>query len=127
MKVLVVDNQRLTRMNILKQIDDSFIFVESPSYKYALKKIENYIFGIRSICLKVDGSSERLGLKLMPGSVKYGFYSIVITSIEFEEVAKMAYLGANYNKTCHSSNDRNDTFSMMLMNSTPMEHEHELQ
>lgn len=101
MKVLIVDDEKLARMNILNQFDDSFNVIESSSYEDAIIKIENQVFDICYIDLKLDDSKELLGLALIPLSIKRGFYTVVMTSIEDEKIAEMAYgLGCQdvYNK-----------------------------
>lgn len=101
MKVLIVDDEKLARLNILNQLDSNFTIIESNSYEDALRKIEHHTFDICYIDLKLDDSKELLGLKLIPLSIKRGFYTVVMTSIEDEQVAEMAYdLGCQdvYNK-----------------------------
>lgn len=101
MKVLIVDDEKLARMNILNQLDSSFTIIESNSYEDALRKIEHQTFDICYIDLKLDDSKELLGLKLIPLSSKRGFYTVVMTSIEDESIAELAYdLGCQdvYNK-----------------------------
>ena len=101
MKVLIVDDEKLARLNILNQLDSSFTVIESNSFEDALRKIENQTFDICYIDLKLDDSKELLGLKLIPLAVKRGFYTVVMTSIEDELIAEMAYdLGCQdvYNK-----------------------------
>jgi DNA-binding NtrC family response regulator len=101
MKVLIVDDEKLARINILKQFDESFTVVESSSYEDALRKISNQTFDICYIDLKLDDSKDLLGLKLIPLSIKRGFYTVVMTSIEDEAIAEEAYeLGCQdvYNK-----------------------------
>ena len=91
MKILIVDDEKLARLNIMKQIDDSFTVIESNSYDDALRKISNQTFDICYIDLKLDDSKELLGLKLIPEAVKKGFYTVVMTSIEDEDTAELAY------------------------------------
>ncbi len=101
MKVLIVDDEKLARLNIVNQLDDGFTIIESASYEDALRKIENHTFDICYIDLKLDGSKELLGLKLIPLSIKRGFYTVVMTSINDKLVTEMAYdLGCQdvYNK-----------------------------
>ena len=101
MKVLIVDDEKLARLNIVNQLDDSFTVIESNSYEDALRKIANQTFDICYIDLKLDDSKELLGLKLIPLAIKRGFYTVVMTSIEDELIAEMAYdLGCQdvYNK-----------------------------
>ena len=101
MKILVVDDEKLARLNILKQLDESFTVIESPSYEDALRKISHQSFDICYIDLKLDDSKDLLGLQLIPLSVKRGFYTVVMTSIEDEAIAEEAYeLGCQdvYNK-----------------------------
>ncbi len=101
MKILIVDDEKLARMNIIKQFDSSFTVIESNSYEDALRKIENHSFDICYIDLKLSVSEELLGLKLIPLSVKKGFYTVVMTSIDDETIAEEAYdLGCQdvYNK-----------------------------
>jgi two-component system nitrogen regulation response regulator GlnG len=101
MKILVIDDEKLARLNIMKQFDDSFTVIESPTYEDALRKLSNHTFDICYIDLKLDSSSDLLGLKLIPLSVKRGFYTVVMTSIEDEAIAEAAYdLGCQdvYNK-----------------------------
>jgi two-component system nitrogen regulation response regulator GlnG len=91
MKVLIVDDEKLARLNIINQLDDKFTIIESPSYEDALRKLNNHTFDICYIDLKLDDSEELLGLKLIPVSVKRGFYTVVMTSIDDEATAEMAY------------------------------------
>jgi two-component system response regulator AtoC len=101
MKILIVDDEKLARMNLVKQFDKSFTVFESFSYEDAARKLANHQFDICYIDLKLDQSSDLLGLKLIPLSVKRGFYTVVMTSIEDEAIAEAAYdLGCQdvYNK-----------------------------
>ncbi len=101
MKVLIVDDEKLARLNIINQLDDSYTVIESSSYEDAVRKLENHTFDICYVDLKLDDSKELLGLKLIPLSIKRGFYTVIMTSIEDELIAEMAYdLGCQdvYNK-----------------------------
>ncbi len=101
MKILVVDDEKLARINILKQLNESFTVIESNSYEDALRKLNSHTFDICYIDLKLDDSHDFLGLKLIPESVKRGFYTVVMTSILDEAIAEEAYeLGCQdvYNK-----------------------------
>lgn len=101
MKVLVVDDEKLARLNILNQLDNSFTVIESSSFEDAQRKLAGQTFDICYIDLKLDDSKDLLGLKLIPLSVKRGFYTVVMTSIEDETIAEEAYdLGCQdvYNK-----------------------------
>lgn len=101
MKVLIVDDEKLARLNIVNQLDDGFTIIESASYEDALRKIENHTFDICYIDLKLDGSKELSGLRLVPLSIKRGFYTVVMTSTDDEQIVEMAYdLGCQdvYNK-----------------------------
>ena len=101
MKVLIVDDEKLARLNIGSQLDQSFQIIESSSYEDALSKLFNHTFDICYIDLKLDDSKELLGLELIPVAIKRGFYTVVMTSIEDELIAEMAYdLGCQdvYNK-----------------------------
>lgn len=101
MKVLIVDDEKLARLNILRQLDERFTVIESPSYEDALRKLSSHTFDICYIDLKLDSSKDLLGLELIPLSVKRGFYTVVMTSIDDEEIAEAAYeLGCQdvYNK-----------------------------
>jgi DNA-binding NtrC family response regulator len=101
MKVLIVDDEKLARLNIVNQLDESFIIIESPSFEDAQSKLKNHTFDICYIDLKLDESKDLLGLKLIPLAIKRGFYTVVMTSIEDELIAEMAYdLGCQdvYNK-----------------------------
>jgi DNA-binding NtrC family response regulator len=101
MKVLIVDDEKLARINIMKELDESFTVIESPSYEDAVRKISAHTFDICYIDLKLNDSAELLGLKLIPLAVKRGFYTVVMTSIEDEAITEEAYeLGCQdvYNK-----------------------------
>ncbi len=101
MKILIVDDEKLARMNIVRELDESFTVIESNSYEDATRKISSQNFDICYIDLRLDNTQELSGLKLIPLSVKRGFYTVVMTSIEDESVAEEAYeLGCQdvYNK-----------------------------
>ncbi|MFA6023573.1 MAG: sigma 54-interacting transcriptional regulator [Candidatus Pacearchaeota archaeon] len=101
MKILIVDDDKLARMNIVNQLDGNFSISQAYTYEDAFRKLENHTFDICYIDLKLDDSNELLGLKLIPLSVKRGFYTVVMTSIKDEKTAEMAYeLGCQdvYNK-----------------------------
>lgn len=101
MKVLIVDDEKLARINIVNQLDERFSIIEASSYEDAVSKLNNHSFDICYIDLKLDDSKELLGLELIPLSIKKGFYTVVMTSIEDEMIAEMAYdLGCQdvYNK-----------------------------
>jgi DNA-binding NtrC family response regulator len=91
MKILIIDDEKLARLNILSQLDSSFIVIESHSYEDGLRKIQNQTYDICYIDLKLDASKELLGLKLIPEAVKRGFYTVVMTSIEDESITEIAY------------------------------------
>jgi DNA-binding NtrC family response regulator len=91
MKILVVDDQKLARMNIVNQLDNSFTIIESPTYEDALRKLTNHTFDICYIDLRLDDSKELKGLKLLPEAVKRGIYTVVMTAVEDEKAAEMAY------------------------------------
>lgn len=91
MKILIVDDEKLARINIIKQLDASFSIMEASSFEEALRKLENYHFDICYIDLKLDDSSELQGLKLIPLSMRKGIYTVVMTSIEDEAAAEIAY------------------------------------
>ncbi|MGE3607942.1 MAG: sigma-54-dependent transcriptional regulator [Bacteriovoracaceae bacterium] len=101
MKVLIVDDEKLSRLNIINQLDSSFSIIEASSFEEGLRKIQNQQFDICYLDLKLDQSQELKGLKLIPECVKRGLYSVVMTSVEDEEVTEEAYeLGCQdvYNK-----------------------------
>ena len=101
MKVLIIDDEKLARLNIVRQFDSSFTVIESHSFEDAQRKLANHTFDICYIDLKLDHSSQLLGLELIPLSVKKGFYTVVMTSIDDEAIAEAAYeLGCQdvYNK-----------------------------
>jgi DNA-binding NtrC family response regulator len=101
MKILIVDDEKLARFNIVRQFDNSFTLIESNSFEDAERKLTNQTFDICYIDLKLDDSSKLLGLDLIPLSVKRGFYTVVMTSIDDESIAEAAYeLGCQdvYNK-----------------------------
>ena len=91
MKILVVDDHKLARMNIMNQLDNSFTVIESPTYEDALRKITNHTFDICYIDLRLDDSKELKGLKLLPEAVKRGVYTVVMTAVEDEKAVEMAY------------------------------------
>jgi len=101
LKILVIDDEKLARLNILRQLDEGMTVIESASYEDALRKIQNQNFDICYIDLKLDDSNDLLGLKLIPLAVERGFYTVVMTSIDDELIAEEAYeLGCQdvYNK-----------------------------
>lgn len=101
MKILIVDDEKLARMNILSQLEKGLIVIESGGYEDALRKLEQHSFDICYIDLHLDDSGELLGLKLIPEAVKRGFYTVVMSSVEDEAVIEKAYgLGCQdfYNK-----------------------------
>jgi DNA-binding NtrC family response regulator len=91
MKILVVDDHNLARMNIMNQLDESFTVIESPTFEDALRKITNHTFDICYIDLRLDDSKELKGLQLLPEAVKRGIYTVVMTAVEDEKAAEMAY------------------------------------
>lgn len=91
MKVLVVDDEKLARMNIVNQLDERFLVIQSHSYEDALSKLAHHTFDICYIDLKLDDSNDLLGLKLIPLSVARGVYTVVMTSVEDEQITELAY------------------------------------
>lgn len=91
MKILVVDDEKLARLNIIRQLDEAFTVIEASSFEEGLRKLQNHTFDICYIDLKLDSSKKLTGLDLIPESVKRGFYTVVMTSIEDEEVTEKAY------------------------------------
>ena len=91
MKVLIVDDQKLARMNIINQLDESFKIIESASYDDALRKLTNHTFDMCYLDLRLDESSELKGLELIPVAVERGVYTVVMTSIDDEVSTEIAY------------------------------------
>ncbi len=91
MKILIIDDEKLARINILRQLDGSFQIFEAYSFEDGKRKIEQHIFDICYIDLKLDQSKELKGLDLVKESVKKGFYTVVMTSINDEEIVEAAY------------------------------------
>jgi DNA-binding NtrC family response regulator len=75
----------------MKQLDQSFMVLESPTFEDAQRKITNHNFDICYIDLRLDDSNELKGLELLPEAVKKGIYTVVMTSVEDEKAAEMAY------------------------------------
>ncbi len=101
MKILVVDDEKLSRLNIIHQIDNRFVVMESSNFEDAKQKLENFKFDICYIDLKLGESNDLEGLKLIPIAEQKGIYTVVMTSIEDEHIAEKAYeLGCRdvYNK-----------------------------
>lgn len=91
MKILIVDDSKLARLNIRKQLDESFSIIEAATFEEAKSKINNSRFDICYIDLRLDNSKELKGLELLPLSVSKGFYTVVMTSVEDEKSLEMAY------------------------------------
>jgi DNA-binding NtrC family response regulator len=91
MNILVIDDEKMARMNIVNQLDSSVSVIESATFEDAKLKLERHKFDICYIDLKLDDSHEMLGLQLIPLAVKKGIYTVVMTSIEDDAIAEKAY------------------------------------
>jgi DNA-binding NtrC family response regulator len=91
MKILIVDDEKLARLNILRQLDPSFSVSESSNFEDARERICHEDFDICYIDLKLDNSPDLLGLQLIPMSAQRGIYTVVMTSIEDEIITEKVY------------------------------------
>jgi DNA-binding NtrC family response regulator len=91
MRILVVDDEKLARMNIVSQFDENYVVTQASNFEDARNKIRNDFFDICYIDLKLENSKNLLGLELIPEAVKKRIYTVVMTSIEDEDVAELAY------------------------------------
>lgn len=91
MKVLIVDDSKIARLNIRSQLDENLSVLEAATFEEGLLKIRNFKFDICYIDLRLDNSSKLRGLELVEEAVKKGFYTVVMTSIEDEKVIEEAY------------------------------------
>ena len=91
MNILVIDDEKIARMNIVNQLDSNVSIIESATFEDAKMRLERSKFDICYIDLKLDDSDEMLGLQLIPIAVKKGIYTVVMTSIEDDAIAEKAY------------------------------------
>ena len=90
-RILVIDDEKIARMNIVKQLDPSFTIIECSTFEEAQMRLDKYKFDVCYIDLKLDDTNEMLGLKLIPIAVKKGIYTVVMTSIQDDAIAEKAY------------------------------------
>lgn len=91
MKILVIDDEKLARLNVISQLSREFEIDEANSFETALEKLQKNNYDICYIDLKLDHSKKLLGLELIPWSVKKGIYTVVLTSVEDDDIVEMAY------------------------------------
>lgn len=91
MKILIVDDEKLARLNIMSQLDSGFSVQEATSFESAVTKLNRERFDICYIDLKLDDSAELHGLKLISLATSKGIYTVVMTSIEDEAITELAY------------------------------------
>src|SRR5665647_3668900 len=87
-RILVIDDEKIARMNIVKQLDPSFMIIECSTFEEAQMRLDRYKFDVCYIDLKLDETNEMLGLKLIPIAVKKGIYTVVMTSIQDDAIAE---------------------------------------
>jgi CheY-like chemotaxis protein len=73
MKVLIVDDSKIARLNIRSQLDDNLSVLEAATFEEGLLKIRNFKFDICYIDLRLDNSSKLRGLELVEEAVKKDF------------------------------------------------------
>lgn len=91
MKILVIDDEKLARLNVISQLSKEFEIDEANSFETALEKLQKNNYDICYIDLKLDHSKKLLGLELIPWSVKKGIYTVVLTAVEDDNIVEMAY------------------------------------
>ena len=91
MKILVIDDEKLARFNVISQLSREFEIAEANSFETALEKLQENNYDICYIDLKLDHSKKLLGLELIPWTVKKGIYTVVLTSVKDDDIVEMAY------------------------------------
>lgn len=91
LKILIVDDERISRFNIKVQLDKSYLIFEADNFNDAKKIIEKEILDICFIDLNLDNSSKLLGLELISLTASKGIYPVVMSSHSTDAVIKEAY------------------------------------
>lgn len=97
MNILIIDDERLSRLTIKQQLDSSplrnstLLIDEAENAEKGDQLLSTRLYDLVFIDLKLDESSELSGLKLIPIARKKGTYTVVMTSIDDEEVTELAY------------------------------------
>jgi len=97
MRILIVDDERMARLNIKKQLQHIHCEIsEAQGLEEAVSFFELQSFDLCFIDLNLDNSKELSGLELIPIAVNKGVYTVVMTSISSDAVAMRACeLGCN--------------------------------
>lgn len=115
-KILIVDDEKISRMRIKLHLKDFYVG-EADSYDTAIKRL-NENFDLVFIDLNLDDqSTELFGLEVLKIAVTKGIYSVVMSSVEDEEVIEHAYeIGCKefYNKG-REENSINEVIQKFLL------------
>jgi DNA-binding NtrC family response regulator len=95
LKILIVDDEKLSRIKIKSNLSDHYV-VEADSYEDAVLKL-NQTFDLCFIDLNLDNSGvELLGFEVLKIAVTKGIYSVVMSSLQEEDIVEHAYeIGCN--------------------------------
>lgn len=118
MRILIVDDENISRMLIKQQLDKSFQIYEADNFIEAKKLLENKIIDLAFIDLRLDDSDELQGLKLIPIAKKKAVFPVVMSAYSEDETVALAYeLGCKdfYAKGNEDSNV-NETIARFLLN-----------
>lgn len=91
MKILIIDDEKISRLRMVKSLNPQFLIFEAGSFEEAQKKLSEQSFDICFIDLNLDSSLELKGLELVPISRGQGAYTVVMTSIDDDGVLELAY------------------------------------
>lgn len=127
MKILIVDDSKLSRLTIRNNLDSSYRIAEAEDFEVGLAFLNTEPFDICFIDLNLGNKKELEGLDLITIAVKNGVYPVVMSSYEADDVVQAAYgLGCkdfyakgneaeNVNETVRRYYDSRESFTQELV------------
>jgi two-component system, NtrC family, response regulator AtoC len=91
MRILIVDDNELSRLSIKSELDRSYSVREATNLNDATKLLKQVPFDLCFIDLNLSETEELQGLQLIPLAVELGVYPVVMSSYEADEVIRKAY------------------------------------
>ena len=91
MKILIVDDEKISRLNISRQLDSGFTIQEASSFAEAQAKLHSTRYDLCFIDLKLDNSKNLIGLDLIALARAQGCYTVVLSAIDNDEITEIAY------------------------------------
>lgn len=91
LNILIVDDEKIARLKLKNNLKD-FNLHEAATFDEAIQLINNNKYDICFIDLNLnDQSVELFGLEVLKSAVERGFYSIIMSSVQDDEIIEHAY------------------------------------